>query len=101
MNYDTFPIDNKLRLKLIFRNQAKTKTDPLGTIYAKVKAPDGTVTTYEYGVDAGFTKIEAGEYYVDHTFDQAGLWAYGGSCDGSDEVADDKYLLITPSKVSS
>lgn len=49
--------------------------DPL-TITLKVMDPSLNVTTYTYGVDAGFTKDSVGDYYMRVELDEGGTWKW-------------------------
>jgi beta-glucanase (GH16 family) len=49
--------------------------DP-ATVVARVKAPDGTISTYEYGTDGALLKDGIGTYHVDIFPNQSGAWSY-------------------------
>jgi len=54
-------------------------TDP-GTVTLKFQRPDGTTTTWEYGVDAGLDagigRTSAGLYFADIPVEDEGAWGY-------------------------
>ena len=51
------------KLQATFRDSAGTLTDPT-TVTFKVRAGDGSTTTYLYGTDAQLVKASTGVYYV-------------------------------------
>jgi len=65
-------------------------TDPT-TVTAKVKDPSGNVSTYVYGTDEEVVKSSAGNYYIDVTTDEKGLWHFRfegtGTCVAVEESA--------------
>lgn len=71
--------------------------DP-GTVYAQVMAPGGSVTTYQYGVDAAVNKPAVGIYYIDVSLDIAGTWYYRFYSTGTGQaVAADQSLVVQES----
>jgi hypothetical protein len=48
------------------------------TLNARVEKPDGTFTTYTYGVDANLVLISVGVYRLTITPDMAGDWVFRG-----------------------
>lgn len=61
------------RCTYTFRNAAGAVYDPT-TVTFKYKKPDGTVTTYTYGVGASIVKTSTGIYYIVIITDQAGVF---------------------------
>lgn len=65
-----------------------TLTDPTSVKF-KYLSPSGTETTLTYGVDAALVRVSAGNYYVDLTLTEAGLWTLrwtsSGTCTSADE----------------
>ncbi len=60
------------RLTGTFKNQAGTLTDPT-TVEYKVRAPDGTITTYTWA-GAMVTRDSTGVFHRDITFLTSGKW---------------------------
>ena len=59
-------------------------TDPL-TVSVTVRSPNGSTTTYVYGVNAGLTKISTGIYQVLISMSQTGSYRWywtAGTADG-------------------
>ena len=75
MTTTTRDVGDKCRVTCTFKNLAGADTDPTAITF-KMLEPDGTVTTYVYGVDAELVKSATGIYYVDWTSDQAGRHLY-------------------------
>lgn len=51
------------KLQATFKDSAGTNTDPT-TVTFKIRAGDGSATTYVYGTDAQLVKSATGVYYV-------------------------------------
>lgn len=49
--------------------------DP-ASVLVKIKAPDGTVTTHAYGIDAEVVRDAAGKYHMHQEFSAVGKWAW-------------------------
>lgn len=50
-------------------------TDPT-TVQAKIRQPNGTITTYTYGTDPQLARDSAGVYHVIITTTAGGVWSY-------------------------
>lgn len=64
-----------VRISAAFTNVSSVATDP-STIVCRVRRPQGSITLYTYGTDAALVKSGTGNYYVDLTTDQSGVWYY-------------------------
>lgn len=63
-------------------------------VFAQVRNPAGSVTTYEYGVDAEVNKSAVGVYYIDVNLNIAGTWYYRFYSTGTGQaVAADQSLV--------
>lgn len=82
-----------------FTNTAGTVIDP-AAVFFKVKDPNGTVTTYTYGVDAALVKSAVGTYYVDVNANVAGTWYYRFYSTGSGQAADENSFTVATSQFS-
>lgn len=71
MTTSAYDIGDYRRLIGTFTDIAGDAADPT-TITFKMREPDGTETSYVYGVDGECVKSSTGVYYVDWSFDQAG-----------------------------
>lgn len=52
-----------------------SEVDPT-TVKVDIKNPNGTVTTYTYGVDAALIRDDAGDYHIDQVLNISGRWFY-------------------------
>ncbi len=78
-----------------FTNAAGTIIDP-AAVFFKVKDPEGTVTIYQYGVDAQLVKVSTGIYRVDVDANKPGTWRYKFYSTGSGKAADVKTFTVEP-----
>jgi hypothetical protein len=74
MAANTYVIDSSFKLEAEFTNESGV-ADPTTVIF-KIKKPDGTITTYTYGVDAEVIRESLGVYYMIVTVDTPGNWWY-------------------------
>lgn len=91
---------NSSTLTGTFTNTAGVAADPT-TVSVIVEEPDGTTTTYVYGVDAEVTRTGTGVYTYTQIYDSAGQWkivfqGVGNSADAVDEYP----VTIHPSILS-
>lgn len=64
-----------IRLSGAFSDPASAPVDP-SSVTVKVLAPDGSVTTFVYGVDSALIKDDVGLYHLDYLADQAGEYCH-------------------------
>jgi hypothetical protein len=69
-----------------------TATDPT-TVTAKVKKPDGTITTY-----SSPTKDSTGNYHISVSIDQHGTWWHRWVGTGACEVAEEESFEVRASQ---
>ena len=67
--------------------------DP-GTVYGQYKTPAGSVTTYEYNVDAELVRSALGIYYFDVDLDTVGTWNYRFYSTGTGQAASDDNTIV-------
>lgn len=67
--------------------------DP-GALSFKVRKPDGTVTTYVYGVDAQLVRESQGVYEVDVVADEEGTWQYRFEGTGASQSASEGEFYV-------
>ncbi len=79
-----------------FTNAAGGLQDP-GAVYLSVRAPNGTVTTYTYGVTAAIVRDSLGTYSSDISATASGTWRYRWYSDGAGQAADEDvfYVLLS------
>ena len=71
--------------------------DPTVVIF-KVLAPDGTITTLTYGVDADLKRSSTGVYYVDLDADLSGDWYYRFESTGSGKAGGEASFQVLGSE---
>lgn len=87
-------------LTVVFTDVNSSPIDPASGITIKVKAPNGTLSTYTYPSTA--TKLATGTYQATAPLTQGGThWAvgYGTLSNGMVVTSDDASQAITPSRV--
>lgn len=67
--------------------------DPASVTF-KVRAPNGTTTTYVYGTDAQLVKESVGHYRADVNADQAGQWTFRFESGGTYQDADEATFTV-------
>ena len=87
-----YDIGDAVRFSVNFKNIAGADTDPTN-VYFKIKDPSGTIATYTYGGTASNTLLaqdNTGDFHIDLTLDEAGVWHYRfvgtGGLDGAEEA---------------
>jgi len=63
-NAPTFDIGDQVRSSASFRNAGGTAADPTGVKFLHAE-PDGTETTYVFGVDGEVVQDSTGEFHFD------------------------------------
>lgn len=64
------------------------------SVRLSVREPDGTVTTYVYGVDALIEKDSVGNYYADIDAEAPGVWYYHWHSTGDGQAASEKRFQV-------
>ncbi len=75
-------VGQQAKLRATFADINGVLADPT-TVTFRIKAPDGTVTTYVYGVNMQLVKSATGDYYVAWTWTSAGVWLYSFTGEGA------------------
>ena len=97
MATNLYDIGDVIRCTGTFADASNAATDP-ALVTVKVKAPDGTITTYTYGVDDALVRLTTGTYYVDVPATAAGQWWYRFHSTGSGQSADEHYFQVEQSQ---
>lgn len=92
-------IGNIKRVSAVFTVGA-TETDPTA-VTVRVRAPDGTETSYVYGVDAEVVRTAVGRFRFDLTGTQAGEYLVRFEGTGATTAADNEKIKFTASGFSS
>ena len=61
-------------------------TDPTQLIF-HIQEPDGTETSYTWGINSELVKASTGKFYVDWDADQAGIYKYRWQANGAIQAA--------------
>lgn len=75
MAINVFDTGDKVRLSAAFTDISGAAQDPGGVTF-KIRAPDGTTTSYVYLTDAALVKDSTGNYHVDWVIATAGRYRY-------------------------
>ena len=75
MSANVYQVGDKIRLSAAFTDIDSAAQDP-GGVQFKIRAPDGTITTYIYSTDAELVKDSTGNYHVDYLIATAGRYRY-------------------------
>lgn len=78
-----------------FRNNAGVLIDP-GVVRFEFTKPSGSLA-YVYGTDVQLVKDAVGQYHVDLSADQAGVWYYRWESTGIGQAAEDHQFTVAPS----
>jgi len=82
MALDTYDEGQTIRVSGSFYNLSSVLADP-STITFQLEQPDGTVLEYVYGgsPDGGMVKSSTGQYYIDYTAEDPGMyrWRWHGA----------------------
>lgn len=91
-----YEIGQLIALSARFFNKRGKNTDP-ATVTLKVKAPDGTVSTYTYA-NGEVVRDEQGVYHRNVTVDAAGKWSYRFVATGGGQAAGEKTFIVARSE---
>lgn len=72
---DDFEIGDLMETFVDFTDPAGALLDP-AAVFFRVKAPDGTLTTLQYGVDSEVVKLSTGKYQANIDAVAAGAYRY-------------------------
>lgn len=67
------------------------------TLTLTVEQPDGTITTYTYGVGTFITRVSTGVYKATVALEQAGYWKYRWASPFPNTGAVESTFTVTPS----
>jgi len=85
---------NTITIAGAYDDENEAPYDPT-TVYVWVKNPNGTDTTYEYGVDVEVVKDSTGRYSMDVSGNIVGIWYYRWYTDNPDDASDEKWFEVT------
>lgn len=96
---NTYDVGDKVRWTCTYTDSDGNAQDP-SAVFFSLKPPSGTVTTYEYGLDADLVKSATGIYYVDVSITEAGTWRGRCHATGTGQAAAEGYFRVREQKVS-
>jgi hypothetical protein len=88
-------IGQSVRIAVEFQNLSGVYTDPTATTF-KFQTPAGVITTYTHP-NANITKPSTGNFYVDLTANQEGLWYWQWAGTGTVQATDEGYFEVRDS----
>jgi hypothetical protein len=92
----TFDIGDIAVVTAEFKLNGTTRVDP-STVVLKSKAPDSSVTTYTYGVDAALVRDELGVFHIDINLTAAGTWTFRWESTGTGKAAEEYAIRVRTS----
>jgi hypothetical protein len=93
MGVSYYDLGDLVKVSGAFTDADDVAQDP-AAVYVQIKTPAGTVTSYQYGVDADVVKAGTGSYYINVDADEVGLWDYRWYSTGSGQAADEGQFRV-------
>lgn len=94
----TYDTNDEVRLSAEFRNNSGVLADPSSVTF-KIKLPDGTITSYVYGVDVSVVKDSVGLFHMDfNVSDDTGIFFYRVEGGGSLRAASESKFTVKVSQ---
>jgi len=94
---NTYDVGDRIRLTAAFTSGG-VAADPT-TVTVRVKDPSGNTASYVYGTDLEVVKDGTGNYHMDVTIDEAGIWGFRWASTGVVVTAEEKSFRIRPQAV--
>lgn len=88
-----YDIGDLAKVSAAFTNAAGAAIDPT-VVKLTVKKPDGTLTTYTYGVGDTIVKDSTGNYHANIDLTLAGTWRYRWFSTGTGQAAEEDDLFV-------
>ena len=99
-NY-VFDVGDVVRSRGVFRNTSnRALVDPTD-VYVQVEKPDGSITSYHYGIDLNVLRESIGSYTVDVPADQSGNWFVRFYSTGLGQAAQEERFGVRKSRFSN
>lgn len=86
-----------VRVSFTFLDSAGAPQDPTA-VYFEFTDPEGTETSYQYGVDAELVKDDTGDFHVDIDCDTVGTWEYRAYATGTGQTAVEGSFIVKESE---
>jgi hypothetical protein len=93
MSVNSYDKGDVVVLSAAFTDLLNVPIDP-DTVTFKVKAPDGSVTTFVFGTDLELVKDSVGNYHVDVSVNLDGHWRYRFESTGIGQAAEESSFYI-------
>jgi hypothetical protein len=94
-----YDVGDAVRFSANFKNSAGADADPT-TVVFKIKDPSGTIGSYTYsgtGTNTILEKDSIGDYHLDFTLDESGVWHYRWYGTGILDVAEEAQIKVRES----
>lgn len=98
MSVTAYDKNDRLKVSIVFTNEAGTATDPSAVLF-KIRKPDGTSTTYTYGAGVEIVKNSTGSYTVELDLSQSGDWLYRWESTGVVQTASEEQIYVKMSGI--
>ena len=90
MPYNIYDLGDSIRVSATFTDaDTQDAVDP-DVVNLSIRTPDGTLTTYTYGVGGNVVKADVGQYYSIVDVNQSGSWFYRWWSTGFGQAAKEK-----------
>lgn len=89
---NTYDVGDLIRVSAAFTSSGAA-LDPTA-LTARYKTPSGATTTLVYGTDAGLVKDSTGNYHVDVSATEAGVWYYRFASTGTGQAASESAFRV-------
>ena len=95
---NTYPLGSAVLCEFEFRDpDTGALVDP-SNVFAAIKDPNGTTTTYQYGVGSDLQKTSTGLYWISVTASMSGTWYYRGYSSGTYRGASEESFEVEASE---
>jgi len=94
----TINVGDVRKLSGTFSTLAGVDTDPT-TVTLKVESPDGTITSYVYGIDVDLTQEATGIYSRVIDLDESGHWKFQWIGEGIIDAMEEDTFYVVKTKV--
>lgn len=94
-----YDVGDAVRFSATFANSGGTAADP-SNVFFKIKDPTGTIGTYTMsgtGTNTDLVKDSVGNYHIDVTLDESGIWHYRWQGTGTLDAAEEDQLKVVDS----
>ena len=90
MPYNIYDLGDSIRVSATFTDADTLDAVDPDVVNLSIRTPDGTLTTYTYGVGGNVVKADVGQYYSIVDVNQSGSWFYRWWSTGFGQAAKEK-----------